>query len=148
MVSYGPNSSVKYVTTYFRKTFSIPDVNAYPGYSLRIKRDDGVILYVNGTEVFRQNFNEGSISSSTLAYAAVSESEEGKYLEALLKPNQFASGNNTFAVEIHQSSVSSSDISFDLDGVPSVGSRMPVGDHHIAVRHRNHLGPCRSLQRI
>ncbi len=115
VVSYGPSSTTKYITTYFRKTISIPNVNAYPGYALRIKRDDGVIVYLNGTEIFRQNFNEGAISSTTLSYSSIADTEEGQFLEALLKPIQFANGNNTLAVEIHQSSVSSSDLSFDLE---------------------------------
>ncbi len=115
VVSYGPSSSSKYITTYFRKTISIPDVNAYPGYKLRIKRDDGVVVYLNGTEIFRQNFGTGTISYTTLTYASVGDTEEGQLLEALLRPDQFTNGNNTLAVEIHQSSGSSSDLSFDLE---------------------------------
>ncbi|HRH69364.1 MAG TPA: metallophosphoesterase family protein [Flavobacteriales bacterium] len=115
VVSYGPSSSSKYITTYFRKTISIPNANAYPGYKLRIKRDDGVIVYLNGTEILRQNFNEGTISNTTLSYSSIGDNEEGHLLEALLKPIQFTSGNNTLAVEIHQSSSSSSDLSFDLE---------------------------------
>lgn len=125
VVSYGPSSSAKYITTYFRKTFTIADVNAYAGYALRLKRDDGIIVYINGTEVLRQNFDEGSIGYTTLAYQAVATTEEDQVLEELFTPSQFANGTNTIAVEIHQNAANSSDISFDLelkglDNAPSV----------------------------
>lgn len=115
VVSYGASSSAKYITTYFRKTISIPNVNSFAGYAMRIERDDAVVIYVNGTEVMRQNFNEGAISSSTLAYAAVNTTEEWQLLELLLTPGQFTNGNNTIAVEVHQNAGTSSDLSFDLE---------------------------------
>ena len=115
VVSYGPSSSAKYITTYFRKTFTIADVSAFAGYGMRIKRDDGVIVYVNGTEVLRQNFNEGAIGYTTLAYQAVATTEEGQILEQILLPPQFSNGNNTIAVEVHQNAANSSDLSFDLE---------------------------------
>ncbi len=115
VVSYGPSSTAKYITTYFRKTISIPSVNAYAGYGLHIKRDDGVVVYINGTEVLRQNLNEGTISYTTLAYQSVATAEEGQIVELILFPTQFTNGSNTIAVEIHQQAANSSDISFDLE---------------------------------
>ena len=115
VVSYGPSSTAKYITTYFRKTITIPDVNAYAGYGMRIKRDDGLIVYVNGTEVLRQNFDQATIGYTTLAYQSVATPEEGQILEHILLPSQFVSGNNTIAVEMHQNTANSSDLSFDLE---------------------------------
>lgn len=115
VVSFGPNANAKYVTTYFRKTITIADPTAFAGYAMRIHRDDGVIVYVNGTEVLRQNFSQGTISSSALAYQAVSTSEEDQLLQLLLTPAQFTSGSNTIAVEVHQNAANSSDLSFDLE---------------------------------
>ncbi|MBK6831738.1 MAG: fibronectin type III domain-containing protein [Flavobacteriales bacterium] len=147
VVSYGPSSSAKYITTYFRKTFTIADVSAFAGYGMRIKRDDGVIVYVNGTEVLRQNFNEGAIGYTTLAYQAVATTEEGQILEQILLPPQFSNGNNTIAVEVHQNAANSSDLSFHLgiDG-PRCQSDCPSravstirfanGDHGLLVHGR------------
>lgn len=115
VVSFGSNANAKHITTYFRQTIGIPSVSAYAGFSMRIKRDDGVVVYVNGTEVLRQNFNEGSISNTTLAYQAVATTEEGQVLEQILLPAQFSNGNNTIAVEVHQNAANSSDLSFDLE---------------------------------
>src|SRR4030095_13111765 len=55
VVSFGPNSGAKYITTYFRKTITIPNASIYLSAGLRLLRDDGAVVYVNGTEVFRSN---------------------------------------------------------------------------------------------
>ncbi|MBK8340718.1 MAG: metallophosphoesterase family protein [Flavobacteriales bacterium] len=125
VVSYGPNSSAKYITTYFRKTLNIPDVNAYAGYLLSVKRDDGFVVYLNGTEVMRQNLDQVTITYTTLAYQAIADSEEPKLMRQVLTPAQFVNGDNTIAVEMHQSAGTSSDLSFNLellglDGSPSL----------------------------
>src|SRR6185295_19377080 len=46
VVRYGSSASLKYVTTYFRKSFSIATASAYSGLSLSIKRDDGAVVYI------------------------------------------------------------------------------------------------------
>ncbi|MBK7083975.1 MAG: metallophosphoesterase family protein [Flavobacteriales bacterium] len=115
LVGYGPNASAKYITTYFRKTLNLPDVTAYAGYLLSVKRDDGFVVYLNGTEVMRQNLNQGTITYTTLAYQAIADSEEPKLMRQVLTPAQFVNGDNTIAVEMHQSAGSSSDLSFNLE---------------------------------
>ncbi len=115
VVSYGPNASTKYITTYFRKSFTLATANAYAGYRLRIKRDDAFVIYLNGVEVMRQNFDQVTITSSTLAYQSIADSEEPKLLSEILVPAQFIAGTNMLAVEVHQGAVTSSDLSFDLE---------------------------------
>ena len=115
VVSYGPNASAKYITTYFRKTLTIPDVLAFAGYRLTVKRDDAFVVYINGTEVMRQNFNEGIIAYTTVAYQSISDGDEPKLLRQVLTPSQFANGTNTIAVEMHQNAGTSSDLSFNLE---------------------------------
>ena len=53
VVSYGPNISFKYVTTYFRQAFTIANPAAYPTLTVRLLRDDGGVVYLNGVEVMR-----------------------------------------------------------------------------------------------
>lgn len=112
-VSYGPSSINKYVTTYFRKTFSIADRNAFTGLSLGLLRDDGAVVYLNGSEVYRTNMPAGTISYSTLASTYVDGPAESVFVSANIS-NTLVSGINVMAVEIHQNARSSSDISFDL----------------------------------
>lgn len=114
VVSFGGNANAKYMTTYFRKTFTIPDINAHSGFLMRVKKDDGAIVYVNGTEVMRANMNQGTNTYTSGAYTAISGTEESLLFELLLAKTVFATGSNTIAVEVHQDVATSTDLSFDL----------------------------------
>ena len=70
VVSFGPNSGAKYITTYFRKTFNVSDPSLYQSLTLNVVYDDGVVVYLNGTEVHRGNMPGGSVAFNTLASVA------------------------------------------------------------------------------
>ncbi|MFH0793802.1 MAG: metallophosphoesterase, partial [bacterium] len=55
LVSFGGNPNNKYTTTYFRRVFQVQDPAQYAGLRFQIIRDDGAVVYLNGTEVFRSN---------------------------------------------------------------------------------------------
>jgi len=114
VVGYGPNANNKYITTYFRRSFDVPDASAYAALKLRLLRDDGAVVYLNGAEVVRSNMPTGPIGYATLATASVSGADEGTFWEFAVSPSPLHSGTNVLAVEIHQAAVTSSDISFDL----------------------------------
>jgi len=114
IVSYGSRSSNKYITTYFRKTISVPDISQFIGYTLSLKRDDGAVVYLNGTEIFRTNMPSGTIGYTTRATAAASDDGNTAQVKALTS-SQIIQGTNTIAVEIHQNVNTSSDCSFDLE---------------------------------
>ncbi|WP_160715100.1 metallophosphoesterase [Chitinophaga solisilvae] len=123
VVSYGSSSSSKYVTTYFRKTFNITGIANYTGFSLEYLRDDGIVVYINGTEVKRDNLSSGTISYTTLATDAA---DDGTAIQTTsIGTGVLTEGSNTIAVEIHQSSKSSSDISFDLQLKGITSSTVP-----------------------
>jgi hypothetical protein len=109
-VGFGGNSSNKYITTYFRKTITIANPSIYSNFTFTVLRDDGFVAYVNGVEVGRDNMGAGGITSSTLAASAI---EDGT-VTFNVASSAFAAGSNTIAVEIHQASITSTDISFDL----------------------------------
>jgi methionine-rich copper-binding protein CopC len=118
VVSYGSNASNKYVTTYFRKSISITNPGLFTSISGSVKRDDGIAIYINGTEVYRNNL-AAAASYTTLATLA---SDDGATAQLFsFSPSAFISGNNVIAVEIHQNSVTSSDISFDLELIGNTG---------------------------
>ena len=48
-----------YITTYFRYTFNVPDASLYTGLNLSLIRDDGAVVYLNGTEIWRDNMPAG-----------------------------------------------------------------------------------------
>lgn len=113
VVNGGPSGN-RFITTYFRRAFTIANSAAFTGYSLRVRRDDGIVVYVNGTEVYRNNMPTGTISNTTRASSTASD-DGASFLTATIPANAFITGNNVVAVEIHQASPSSSDISFDLE---------------------------------
>lgn len=95
---------------YFRHSFYVEDPAAYADLSLRILRDDGAVVYLNGTEVARYSMPEGPITFATWASTA----SEYDWDPSAAIPNQLIEGWNVLAVEIHQSGSTSSDISLDL----------------------------------
>jgi hypothetical protein len=115
VVSFGPNSSQKYPTTYFRTAFNARGRTNVLAVHLRVLRDDGVAVYLNGLEIFRDNLPAGTISNETYAVAAIADNEEGVFLNASFPGMALLPGTNVVAVEMHQNSPTSSDLSFDLE---------------------------------
>lgn len=115
VVSYGPNANNKYITTYFRHNFNIPDTSIYKNFLLRLKKDDGAIVYINGQEAMRSNFGTSSYSWSAEAYSSISGSEETIIWEEMAPTSYFRNGSNLIAVEVHQVSPTSSDLTFDME---------------------------------
>lgn len=101
------------VTTYFRHSFTVADPAAFGSLTLALLRDDGGTVYLNGTEVFRSNLAQGAIYT-TLATNALAADETTLFYTNTVTSPVLVSGTNVCAVEIHQSSPTSSDLSFDL----------------------------------
>lgn len=113
VVSYGSNANKKYITTYFRKTITIADASAFASFILSVKRDDGAVVYINGTERFRTNMPTGTISYTTRA--STDAADNGNTPQNItLAAGTLVTGTNVIAVEVHQRSATSSDLSFDL----------------------------------
>lgn len=119
-------NATKYITTYFRKSFNVANAAAVSGLRFSYVRDDGIVVYLNGVEVLRQNMPSGTISYTTTASSAVSGSDESAVYTAQVSPAGLLSGSNVVAVEIHQSSSSSSDLSFNLELKEVVGVTPPA----------------------
>lgn len=115
VVSYGPDSSNKYITTYFRHLFEVADLTGITNLIVRLRRDDGGIVYLNGVEVFRSNMPLGPVNYLTLAASSAGGTNSTAFFSTNLSPSLLIIGRNILAVEIHQSSPASSDISFDFE---------------------------------
>lgn len=125
VVSYGGNASSKYITTYFRKNITIGSTATYLDYTLNVKRDDGVVVYIDGTEVFRSNIAAGAVNYTTLAVNAADDGNTAQ--STTLSIAQLPSGNHTIAVEMHQTNVTSSDLTFDLELVANESTVVSFG---------------------
>lgn len=104
---------------YFRKqiTLTALQLASFASINLQVVRDDGVVVYVNGTEVYRNKMtNDLPVPFNALATTpAIGAPEENTFLNATNLPTSvFTAGVNTIAVEVHQESATSSDVSFDL----------------------------------
>ncbi len=117
VVSYGPNSSDKYITTYFRKEISINNPQQFSHLDLNLKRDDGAVIYINGNEVWRSNMPSGTINFNTPAAGTVAWPNENDWHSAQVSASWLVNGTNVIAVEVHQENGGSSDISFDFSVV-------------------------------
>jgi Glycosyl Hydrolase Family 88 len=113
-------------SVYFRRhvTLAGPVTQA----ALRVRHDDGVAVWVNGTLVFSEYVANGT---GHAAYAsATSQDNELSTGTIPLSPNPFLEGDNVIAVMIKQSNATSSDISFDFEltvtTAPSSGARVTV----------------------
>jgi hypothetical protein len=107
------------ITFYFRQSFTVEDPGAFTNLNLWLLRDDGGVVYLNGTEVYRNPTMPPApavITYQTLAnYLSVSDAPPDNSEDtARVKPDVVVAGTNLVAVEIHQHRSDSSDISFDL----------------------------------
>lgn len=114
VVSFGGNSNNKHITTYFRKSFNVTNPALYSSLLLELVRDDGAVVYINGQEVVRTNMPSGNITYQTLASNTVAWPNEDDWNPFTISAAHLVPGTNVIAVEIHQDSPSSSDISFNL----------------------------------
>lgn len=116
------------ITFYFRKVINVVDPTAYSGVILNVKQDDGSVVYINGVEVYRStNMPAGPVTHGTFALSTQPDDGAAYYSSNLLS-SVLVPGPNIIAVEMHQNSYTSSDISFDvmLWGTVSAGPRLLV----------------------
>ncbi len=114
VLNYGPDSQNKTTTYYFRKNFDISDISLFDSFEIGLLRDDGAVVYINGSEVIRDNMPSGDIGHDTFASDFVGNEDETTFFMFQVENSYFVSGLNTIAVEVHQNSLSSSDVKFDL----------------------------------
>ncbi len=114
-INAGPSPEERYVTAYFRRQFTLDNPALLDGLLLRLVRDDGAVIYLNGTEVFRDNLQAGPVSFNSLATSTVGGAEETTPVEVVLPLDAMVPGMNVVAAEIHQASITSSDTGFDLE---------------------------------
>jgi hypothetical protein len=126
VISFGPDPANRFITAYFRRQFLVGNA-PIEDLRMQVLRDDGVIVYLNGVEVYRNNMPSGPATYTTLASAVAVD--ENAYLEVPLASELLQlDGVNILAVEVHQANVTSSDLGFDL----ALGgtAALPSGPNH------------------
>jgi|GEM_PF-2523508 len=124
-ISFGDDPENKHITKYFKKIFRLENPYDFLVYSLNVVRDDGVVIYLNGREVMRNNMPGGEILSTTEASSLVVSSEAETYVhKKLLLPDDFVAGVNTLSVSVHKARKTSIDCIFTLELIGDNDSKM------------------------
>jgi hypothetical protein len=101
-------------TSYFRAAFTNSLTNS-ADVLLRVRTilDDGAVFYLNGEEVLRLGMPDGPVAYSTFANRTVGNAVlEGPFE---IRADGLLAGVNVLAVELHQASLTSSDVVFGLE---------------------------------
>ncbi len=115
-----------YISFYARKTFNIDNPATEDRLELQVDYDDGVVLYLNGTEVGRSGTMEGR--GTPPPYTSGSGSHEvGRPLLIDLDHYRplMVTGTNVLAAQVHNTTITSNDTSF----LPRVTSNVPTARH-------------------
>ena len=121
-LGFGPDANNKFITSYFRRAFNVTNASLFTTLTLRLLRDDGAVVYLNGVEVWRTNMPAGTVGHLTTASVAIAGADETTFVQTTISPSLLVNGTNVLAVELHQSGGTSSDISFDLQLIGSDNS--------------------------
>jgi Lamin Tail Domain/Concanavalin A-like lectin/glucanases superfamily/CotH kinase protein/Chitobiase/beta-hexosaminidase C-terminal domain len=113
VIGFGGNTTSRYITTYFRKTFTVSGTPESP--ALYLLRDDGAVVYLNGKEIVRSNMHPTNVITwASTALTNVGGADETTFFYTYaLNPADFVTGTNVLAVEVHQVGASSDDLSFN-----------------------------------
>ncbi len=105
------------VTYYARKRFDVSGP-APASLELRLKADDGAVVYLNGVEVLRDNLPEGPIGAATPAVDWRFGADED-FVDHTVSAAPLVQGENVLSVEVHNVWSGNNDLSFDVRLGPS-----------------------------
>ena len=114
-INFGSDEENKELIKYFTKKFTINDISRFKGFELKLRRDDGAIIYINGKELYRDNMPDGSVIKSTKPSEVVNSKEEKLFYTKIFDTTIFNEGINTISAQVHQYNARSSDCIFSLE---------------------------------
>lgn len=100
---------------YFRKRFPVSALDPHRALRLRVMFDDGVIVFINGREAFRENLPIGPVGFDDLATASANEAVPWRTITIAEAGSFLEEGENVIAARVHNTTLTSSDIAFDLE---------------------------------
>lgn len=109
-----PGAANKFITTYFRAEFEVENPALVESLLLELVRDDGAAVYLNGVEIARDMLAPNAAFNTLADSPAVGGDDESRFFSYSVDPALLVAGRNVLAAEVHQQSVNSSDISFDV----------------------------------
>lgn len=104
----------QYSSLFLRQSFQLTNQGQFQQWRLRALCDDGFIAWINGVEVTRYNMPSGERAYDTFAIAAVPEPASFVDYE-LPAPTYLRPGQNVLAVQVFNTSLTSSDLQWDAE---------------------------------
>lgn len=99
------------LAVYFRRSFTIANSSTVASLSLTTRADDGVVVYVNGTEVGRQNMPTGTVGHGTYATQGPAQPTPASFA---VPTGLLVTGENLITAETHLNYRSTPTVSFEL----------------------------------
>lgn len=135
------------LVVFFRTTFNWSGPTAGVILTMTNYFDDGVVLYLNGTELTRYNMPAGPAGPTDRAVVALTEPVMRVHQLTLSiltngNPNPLVAGNNVLAASVHNTSLASGDTVFGLSVVAA--QCIPSGTDGIQPTNRTAIGGCGS----
>ncbi|MEW6158284.1 MAG: lamin tail domain-containing protein [Verrucomicrobiota bacterium] len=140
---FGNDPNRKWVTSYFRHRFQVNDLSSATALKLRLLRDDGAIVYLNGYEAARSSMRAGVATGSTPGDPS---GDDGQGFNDIALPlTLLQAGQNLIAVELHQATPTTTDASFDLELIlvhtsAGGGTSLPVLTQNTVLKSRARNG--------
>ena len=108
-------TSQRPLAAYFRRSFTVADASRAVRLELETVADDGVVIYVNGTEVGRANMPAGPVTVGTYATSARNSTVANAAPVTVTVPaSLLTTGTNVIAAETHLNFRATRDVGFDL----------------------------------
>jgi hypothetical protein len=118
-----PEDNARVNTAYFRHRFATNQ--EFTHLELRCRRDDGIIVYLDGREVIRNNVDEGPEAYDLPATRTVSETMETTLYRFPLGDLVLPAGEHVLAISLHNTARPSSDLS--IGAISLVKVEEPAG---------------------
>ena len=114
-VSYGSDTNNRYLTTYFRHPFIVPNHAVITNLQFRLACVDGAVVWLDGVEAFRTNMSGGPISFTSTASTPVTSDPAYTFYPTNIAPAGPISGTHELAVEVHKFSPATPALGFDME---------------------------------
>ena len=112
-LSWGATPINKNPACYFRQEFSADVLPS--SLTLNVRCVDGVVLYLNGTELARFNMPAGAVVYTDLAASPINGPDQYTYFSSNVIPTNMVVGRNVLAAEMHKASLTASDAVLDVE---------------------------------
>jgi hypothetical protein len=125
-VGYGGNTADKTKAYYFRKKFTITDPTQVATLTFNVRRDDAVVMWLNNDATATRPSADGAFNGpytyamTATANAVPNASNTSTYVTYSIPTSKLVAGENILAVELHQTSLNSSDLLLDCELLASL----------------------------